>query len=239
MESNLDEIAAALAGGATRRSALRKLTTGLAGTFVACLAGRKAHAAPPYNDCRTYCKTLCEVSLPVPTLIGGNTINTSCFNRCMKACTACSSTDATSTCPGSPILGGFNLTWNCKDLKNDPKNCGHCNSECDAGETCCEGVCCPGICTNGKCCPNFSSGPAGICNDKCTEIWADGNNCGSCGHVCAKETYCVRGKCESCPGARACIVNGRFTGCCAEGSVCGPRGFCCPQKCVVKGGCSC
>jgi hypothetical protein len=95
---------------------------------------------------------------------------------------------------GHEICGGVD-----KDVQTDTANCGQCSHVCpvpvvtgyeQSQATCTAGVC-GGVCT-------WVRGTWTVCNNTCTEIATDRENCGYCGHVCPYLAYgyhCVDGQC--------------------------------------------
>lgn len=95
-------------------------------------------------------------------------------------------------------------------------------AECPPGQIICGGVCCR---------------PRACCNDICVNLKKDKSNCGRCGIVCERGTYCSKGLC--CPrGTRNCqgtCVNIR-----TDESNCGACGNVCPAEATcTDGACEC
>ncbi len=103
----------------------------------------------------------------------------------------------------------------CKDLRNDPENCGECGHSC-RGLECVEGQCrcsnedpCAGgeeCCADG--CRDLSSDPLNCgacgaacdggedcCDGECVNTFTDTGHCGQCGHACASGEECCIGAC--------------------------------------------
>jgi hypothetical protein len=104
------------------------------------------------------------------------------------------------TCPsGEADCGGV-----CAELKTNPYHCGTCETRCTSGQTCVEGVCTSGLATTfttvttGGQASGVATCPAGqtLCNNMCTDLQSDKDNCGACG-VKAGARY-------NCEGGRLC-----------------------------------
>ncbi len=76
-----------------------------------------------------------------------------------------------------------------------------------AGQTCDAGTQCgigktsgTGTCTTGVCCKPAGGGtcqnPKAICNNVCTDVQNDNNNCGTCGTKCGAGLTCQQGNCK-------------------------------------------
>lgn len=91
------------------------------------------------------------------------------------------------TCSGDP--NDYCCRAGCRDLSNDPENCGSCGNECGPNEVCRPG----GMCGLGVCaCPGEPDG--GTCETEaalrccpgtgCTDVDEDPHNCGACENDC-------------------------------------------------------
>jgi hypothetical protein len=116
------------------------------------------------------------------------------------------------------------------------------DTECEAGETCTQGVCsscstdCPapsrgsgqGVCKGTECTIRCATGLT-LCGDACVALDQDGDNCGACDAPCEAGLVCQDRKCSSdcTEGRTACGAS------CAELSTdvnnCGACGKVCPQ----------
>src|SRR5271166_4657831 len=152
-------------------------------------------------------------------------------------------------------LGGNNGLQNCqcngvcKDLRDDPQNCGQCfRSETPPGGVGGEWKCCNGTPTPIVDDP-INCGDCGIvcfgganpkcCDFKCVDASSDPLNCGDCGRPCPAPGRCVNGVCE-CPAPpwKKC------SGICVDTSIsqlnCGSCGNAClPGETCCSGVCAC
>ena len=141
---------------------------------------------------------------------------------CSGTCAACSTPqNGTPVCSGASCSYTCNATYTscaggCWNTSSDSQHCGSSCSPCTALDTChVAGSCSGGSCTN----PTQSDGwPCGAnetcqggvctctsgytnCTTGCYLLSSDGNNCGSCGHVCptlvspSQGTTCGSGVC--------------------------------------------
>ena len=94
----------------------------------------------------------------------------------------------------------------CFDLQTDEKHCGACDTACEPGFTCTNGVCKCGEETtcNGACCDGV-----------CKKTFSDKNHCGACGIVCATGEFCIGGNCVS-----ACAAPTPNSGDCGQYTAC-------------------
>jgi hypothetical protein len=165
---HFDEMAKALAGGLTRRQALRKVGGGLAGALLASVGLGKASGATPMN-CADYCKNFVGIQPGNGNAYGqcvsncanciagggiacgadgcctGDEVCTSemiCALPCVPDGGSCSETsdccDELRCCRGANGYGGGGV---CVDVSSDPSNCGDCGLECPRGAICSGGRC--------------------------------------------------------------------------------------------------
>jgi len=90
----------------------------------------------------------------------------------------------------------------------------NCKCNCPSGQVNCG--------NSGTCCAESS-----CCNNKCTELSFDRNNCGKCGEVCPTHASCYQGKCY-CPTGLPDICNGVCVNLTSSSSNCGTCGYSCP-----------
>jgi hypothetical protein len=90
MENRFDELAKALAGGMSRRDALRRLGGGLVGAVLASLGLGKAWGQAPFAGCVKFCRDTCGISPG----------NGGAFSQCVSSCENCWNTAGTiCACP--------------------------------------------------------------------------------------------------------------------------------------------
>lgn len=88
-----------------------------------------------------------------------------------------------------PVAGEFI----CVDTASDVAHCGGCNQPCPANEACLEGGC-GGDCRNDSDCAGSAYGPD-CCDNLCTDLHTDPENCNTCGRVCSSGLRCLNGAC--------------------------------------------
>jgi hypothetical protein len=219
--SRFDDVARALAGGVSRREALRRLG-GLVGAAVgavfATAGAGKARGAGP-NNCQDYCAQF----YPPPR--GRDTQNA--YGQCVSTCNACVGDGGSPCGPTAACCDPDTETCEngvCEKLCTCPAGCcdpdngdDSCSLRCSAGyhsacvDGCCEcvrtcpaGSCrfdadCPSgfVCgANGCCVPACSDGMT-LCPDGCVDLTMDSFNCGDCGTECLGSDTCVGGRCVS------------------------------------------
>lgn len=143
----------------------------------------------------------------------------------------------------------------CRDLDNDPENCGTCGNECDVSEQCdngcscrpglvdCEGKCiapgtdpehCGGCsepaCAAAEVCSEGSCGgtcapDAKDCDGACVDTERDVLNCGFCGTACNVDQLCFSGKCWDYSPATGCDGCAGCNACAAPEVCCDDPGY--------------
>jgi len=188
MSERFDRLAMMLAGGGSRRDALKWLGGLLAGGLLTGFTG-KARADDDGGDdddddqgdedneainkaCRTFCKTC-------PRRPEG--VHGRCIRRCKRflrknpkgtLCGTCTATQPFTGCvTGNTCCTPTGAAAFCTNTSTDANNCGACGNVCPtANPNCCAG--------------------------KCTNTQTDAKNCGACGNVCPAATpKCTAGKC--------------------------------------------
>jgi Stigma-specific protein, Stig1 len=216
MSEPLDRLAKLLAGGGTRRDALKYLGGLLAGGFLAGLTGRVRADDDDKGDddqgdddenkaINQACKAFCAGCPNKPKGVKGH-----CIERCKRfsrrhptqgLCGACTATNpfpgcpkGATCCPATATKGPF-----CTNTSTDGANCGKCGVACaKATPGCCAGVCTDlSTTTNcGACGTKCTGTTPACCAGKCADLNSDNNNCGACGTVCATGKTCQSGACK-------------------------------------------
>lgn len=149
--------------------------------------------------------------------------------RCGNVCTAPAHASA-------PACRKGNCTFSCDagfgDCNGDPSDgcettlgsgahCSACADTCVSTQTCQDRVCtCPGAAPD-------------LCGGQCTNVQADPNNCGRCGHACNPTQICSGGSCGCADGQRSCgdgTCSALF-GCCSDAE-CNNGDACALHACV-------
>ncbi len=174
---------------------------------------------PSWGDCDGDPKDGCETNLLADAM------------NCTACGMACALPNAVSGCSNGCYVAACNFGWddcnqNLSDgcetsVANDPKNCGGCNSSCDALPNASAG-CTNGNCVIGKCNNGFTDCDGKAMNGCETNTAVDNNNCGQCGNVCGNGLVCKNGSCtcQACNFANAmssCVNNNCIMGACNAG----------------------
>ncbi|WP_437734843.1 MXAN_6577-like cysteine-rich protein [Sorangium sp. So ce1335] len=113
----------------------------------------------------------------------------------------------------------------CVNLDTDPRNCGDCDVQCEAGEVCDDGYC---VCADG-----FRA-----CGGACVDPQRDRANCGRCGASCGATQVCVEGACSCSADLEAC--DGSCVDAQTSAQHCGRCGNACERGAFcLAGACSC
>ena len=150
-------------------------------------------------------------------------------DTCLAACRACGG-DAShvgGSCGNYFCCsnGSYPCGNSCKDLANDPSNCGACGQVCQT-----LGSYEVAFCVDGHCQYQCVEG-ASYCDGVCTSLSSDPLNCGACGNVCSgPNPSCYQGTCSHCtPNCpeRWCGGDGCGGECaCPSGTYCESDGWC-------------
>jgi Stigma-specific protein, Stig1 len=252
-EGPLEAVARGLAGGMSRRQALRKGGAVLVATFALSPSDALARVTKrcPHHRvrCNGHCCPAGEVCLhpkrrkhqrrkPKPRC-GCKPGTVRCKGQCVRLKTdvhncgrcghrcgpgqQCQNARCVKSCPPGEAFCG----GKCISVSADPNNCGGCGQKCGAG-----GVCHNGGCLN-ACPPDYAE-----CKGGCIDLANDGQNCGACGAVCATGTACIQGNCSSggCPSGTV-NCKGTCVNVGTNANNCGACGSVCPgtQVCVSYG----
>ena len=161
MEHWFDDLARSIAGGLSRRAALRRIGVGIAGGLLGSFLGGQAWAQP---------QRVCQ---PGEAACGPRCCpagQACCGGRCTRLdsvqnCGACGvSCGAGATCQGGRCVGSapavqgacppgqVQCPTGCVDTSTDPLNCGSCGAVCGQGNENYQVLCEAGVCTRG---PDF------------------------------------------------------------------------------------
>jgi hypothetical protein len=136
---------------------------------------------------------------------GGGCVNTQTDPASCGSCGhACSLSEATASCVGGLCAVASCATgWgNCDgiasngcevNLSTNVSHCGACSTACTYPEA--TASCVSGVCALGACATGWGNCDAVASNGCEVDLYADANNCGSCGHVCASGQVCSGGTC--------------------------------------------
>ena len=163
MSEMFDRLAKTVAGGVSRRDALKYLGGFLAGGFVTALAGRaRADAGGGTNEaindqCQKYCRA-CP-SRPAAT-----------FGHCMSQCkqtllTASRQNVTVATCGTCTATAPFTSAY----TNTDVNNCGGCGTVCKGTTP----GCCSGTCVD----LDSDANNCGACGNVCSSGTCTGGNC--------------------------------------------------------------
>jgi Stigma-specific protein, Stig1 len=220
MEHRFDQLAKALAEGVSRREALQRMGSALAGALLASVGLGTAWGQS--NDVRPFCGRFCREKFPP----GPRRMS------CVSACEACGG-DVGRLCPSSqsdnvaccPTESAGCCDGICTDTQSNPYSCGRCGTVCPADAP----VCCSGYCVNTKS-DRDNCGACGntcfigvCCSGVCKDTINDPQNCGACGNQCSSDLCCA-GKCcgrgQVCCGGVCCDRNACRNGVCTTSTVC-------------------
>jgi hypothetical protein len=225
---HFDDLARALAAGASRRNVLK----GLTGSAGAALAGALSWR-PSFGKGGALRQGCAE--------LGARCLrdDACCSGLCDVESRRCVCTDDQEECDDE-----------CVDLRSDPANCGECGESCSAGQRCLDGACCSG---SGGTCDGDDECCGGLtcCDGRCTDPSGDPNNCGDCGETCDFDPYlceaptCQDGVCgrRPVPDGTLCVPDDPSYACCDGGCAdlhreehCGECGnICAPEETCCRG----
>ena len=138
-------------------------------------------------------------------------------------------------CSGGPTDVGCDGL--CKNLSDDPENCGACGNECQDGDICREAICFTPAPRQPFTCPALTPDN---CGGSCVNSQTNVNNCGACGSACAAGQLCQAGACVcDAAGANPDMCGGTcvntqtdVNNCGACGSACAAGQLCQAGACV-------
>jgi len=151
-ETRFDELAMALAGGVSRRDALRRIGGGLAGALLASLGLSKSWGAPnpPGTGTGTGCGNVCQAATGFNPNDKGQTATKAAYNACVKACDACTTSGGNpciaagggvECCTGDQVCCNSHCAHTTCTVTGQTFNSTTCQCECPAGTEVCGGNC--------------------------------------------------------------------------------------------------
>jgi hypothetical protein len=137
----------------------------------------------------------------------------SCGRKCQGQCQNGSCNDQVG-CMGCPPTA---LCCNNSCIQRDNANCTACGAGCPNGQQCqVDGA---GVAQCSSTCVDAQCGPNGMCcNDVCTDVSSDQNNCGGCGAQCPPGQNCMNRNCVQ-PGQPCSQLLGCVMGCANDACV--------------------
>jgi len=173
MEHWIDDLARSMAGGVSRRAALRRIGAGIAGSLLGTYLGGSAWAQPQpvCQPGEIACGSRC--CPPGQACCGGKCARLDTVNNCGACGIVCG---PTATCRDSRCVANFPpdngrfpgpdaclpgerlCPTGCANVRTDPFNCGSCGTVCSQGNENFEVLCVNGVCQRGpNCCTNNSN----------------------------------------------------------------------------------
>ncbi len=223
MQRWFDDLARAVAGGKSRRQALKQFGGVVGAAVVAAIPGQALADPGGNSDCAHFCN---DVEPPGP----GRGECKSDAAHGQGLCATCgpaaptghpdvcgAGTSAVACCPAATPNCCNNQT--CVSLASDVHNCGACGKVCQAppnGTATCVGGVCGFACNAG-----FT-----LCNGACVNEQTDVHNCGACGKVCPQGASCTGGACV-CPQGTVACAGACFSNLCPDGQVFNPAACAC------------
>jgi hypothetical protein len=199
----------------------------LSGTLGTCCAGVCVAVSSP--DICAGCGWLC-------TCDGGCPDGSICTSDDSCAPVECGTGSDGIGCLSDPDAGidGICCAGSCTQTWLDPNNCGICGRSCASGDTCIYGECgSPSACqVTGDLCL-LDGGPFGTCcGNRCVDLTADHDNCGSCDFGCPTGSSCGQSSCVNDAGAVQCTQDSD----CAPNRACSSvlyygGSYCIPRSC--------
>jgi hypothetical protein len=190
MENRFDELAKAVAGGISRREALRRVGGGLIAALLAPLGVGKAWAVPGMGGERGRGEG-CGVSCQRIGLTPGSDP----FVDCTEACEACKDEG------GTPCFGGVDNVDCCVDSESCEEGvcvppCLEVGESCEAApEGCCDDLLCEGKSGSRKCCADLGI-DCEVGTDCCSGSCVAGSCCLPSNIRCTENSQCCSGSCS-------------------------------------------
>ncbi|MBP6833267.1 MAG: hypothetical protein KA978_20935 [Deltaproteobacteria bacterium] len=220
-------------GAAGQRCCADPSTDGGAGSVcnsagLACLSGSCVDCSGPE---RAVCSGRC-ISITTDQNCGacGATCATAAGERCTRGAT--SGVDGgvqVASCLAFCQVGETLCGSVCRDITDDPANCGACNNRCVSGQSCVRGVCTT-VCPTGQT----------ACSGTCRALQSDNTNCGACGNVCPGGTVCSAGACTTTCSAAQTNCSGTCRDLATDNANCGVCGRACTGGTSCQGrSCAC
>lgn len=199
-----------------------------------CTNGQCSDACAASGTACLSTQTCCEISTNYYSCVNtsgdvnncgdcGNTCDSTAANACVNGQCACGTNAA---CTGGKTC----CSNSCKDLLNDPYNCGTCGRACGIGLACVNGQC---MCGSEACDASES-----CCGNYCADLNNDSTNCGECGTNCGTGNGCSQGDCTCGTSGQVCresYTSEMLMNCLGEMDPTAMMGVTCHEECCGNG----